>query len=178
MCNLCGSLISSGRCPIFTSIDGRWMCVLVRLNTWPFLTSFFCTIYLRILFCSDDKTLYANSALGVELASSSSVELESSDSNIFITFFFVGLEWMATFFGATFGGDGEASLNDNWPWLYSRKVVIKLFEVSIVNLEDFILCCPFVICYVFIKQCLPSYCYHHLLLAHFVWWLPSHVIVK
>mgnify|MGYP006982075457 CR=1 FL=1 len=156
----------------------QYVCPKLKNRTCPFLTSFLCIISLLIGFCSDERTPYASFAPSVGRVSSSLVEIKDLDSDILVTFFLVGLEGMATFFGATFGGDGEASLNDNWPWLYSRKVVIKLFEVSIVNLEDFILCCPFVICYVFIKQCLPSYCYHHLLLAHFVWWLPSHVIVK
>ena len=62
-CNLCGSWISSRRRSLFMSICGRWMCVIGKLNTWPFLTSFLCIICLRILFCSDDNTLDASSIL-------------------------------------------------------------------------------------------------------------------
>ena len=50
----------------------------------------------------EDKTPEANSTPGVERWSSSSVELEFSDSDIFITFFQSGLDWLATFLGSGF----------------------------------------------------------------------------
>ena len=69
------------------------MWVMGRLNTCPFLTSFFCIISLLILFWSDDNTPNANSALGVVLVSSSSVELDDSDSDSdnFVFSFLAGL---------------------------------------------------------------------------------------
>ena len=64
-----------------------------RLNTCPFLTSFFCIISLLILFWSYASTPDANSAPGVVRVSSSSIELDDSDSDSdsFVFFFLVGL---------------------------------------------------------------------------------------
>ena len=58
-----------------------------RLNTWPFLSNLFCIISLQILFCSYDNTTYASATPSVARVSSSYVELENSDSDIFDTFF-------------------------------------------------------------------------------------------
>ena len=87
-----------------------------RLNTYPFLTSFFWIISLLILFWSDDSTPYANSAPGVVLVSSSSVELDDSDSNSksFVFVFFVGLV-CTIFLVATFLGEGDLSFNETFP---------------------------------------------------------------
>ena len=46
------------------------------------------------------------------------------------------LDWLTTFFGADFCGDGEAPLIFTRPYMYGGNVVTKLFVVSIVNLKD------------------------------------------
>ena len=113
---LWGSLISSGRC--------------------PFRTSFFCIIFLLILFWSDERTPNDNSAPGVVLASSSSVELDESDSDNLVTFIFASLECIGIFLGAAFTWDAKLSFNETWPYMYGRIVVIKLLDDSITNLKD------------------------------------------
>ena len=80
------------------------MWVMGRLNTCPFLTSFLCIISHLILFWSDDSTLDANSAPGIVLVSSSSVELDDthSDSDSFLFFILVGLVCILFLVKATF----------------------------------------------------------------------------
>ena len=63
------------------------------------------------------------------------VKLEDSDSDIFVTFFLAGLDWLATFLGAIFTSDGDGSLNVMWPWMYGLNVVIKFLDVSIATLK-------------------------------------------
>ena len=99
------------------------MCVMGKLKTCPFLTSFRCINSLRILFCSEDKTLDGSSAPSVALVSSSLVELDESEFDIFVIFFFPGLDCtLHAFFGA-FTRDGEASLRVLWPCIYGLKVM-------------------------------------------------------
>ena len=108
-----------------------------RINTCPFLISFFCIISLLILFWSADSTLDANWTPGVVLVSSSSVELDDSDSesDSFLFFFLVGL--LCTFLlVATFLGEGDLSFNKTWPCMYGRRDVIRLLVKAISCLND------------------------------------------
>ena len=80
--------------------------------------------------------LHDNSAPSVVVASSSSGELDDSDSDNFVTFFLDGLECTSTFLGAVFIGEGARSFNETWPCMYGRNVVIRLLDYSIANLND------------------------------------------
>ena len=108
-----------------------------RLNTCLFLTSFFYIMSLLILFWLVDNTPDANSAPGVVLVSSSSVELDDSgsDSDSFDFFFFWGL-LCALFLVATFLGEGNLSLNETWPWMYGRRDVMRLLVKATSCLND------------------------------------------
>ena len=86
-------------------------------------------------FWLEESTPDANSTLGVVRASSSSIELKDSDSDILTTFFLANLKRVASFFGATFTREGEASFNDTWPCIYSSSVVIKLLDVLMAILN-------------------------------------------
>ena len=106
------------------------------MKTCPFLTSFHCLNSLRILFCSEDKTLDGSSAPSVALVSSSLVELDESELDIFVIFFFPGLDCTLEPFFGTFTRDGDASLRLMWPCIYGRKVTIRFCELSRSSLKD------------------------------------------
>ena len=75
-----------------------------RLNTWPFLSSFFSIISLQNLFCSADNTTDANSTPSVARV-----------SDIFVIFVLAWLDWITTSCVAIFIGDGYTSFNERWP---------------------------------------------------------------
>ena len=116
-CSLWGSLISSGRRPVFSLTGGRWMWVMRRLKTCPFRTSFFWIIFLLILFWLDERTLDDNFVPSVALASLSFVELNDSDFDSLVTFVFVGLKCIGIFLSATFIWEGDGSFNETWPYM-------------------------------------------------------------
>ena len=108
---------------LFSHLLVAYVCVMGKLKTCPFLTSFRCINSLQILFCSLDKSSDASSALDIALVSSSLAELDESESDIFEIFLFAGLDCTFDTFLGAFTRDGKASLRLLWPCIYGLKVM-------------------------------------------------------